>query len=157
MPLQEQSKSFYTAPMASEHYKGGERNLNRAMGPLQKISQSQMEERRKKGLCYSCNAKWNRGHVCEAAKLFIIDTMEEREEHQLGQISRGEVEPGDILLEEEFKISQTAITGTPTRKTMRIVGVLINRQLIFLLIQATPTIFWILNWLLLLAFKQRFV
>ncbi len=59
---------------------------------IQKISSAQMEERRKKGLCYSCDAKWHRGHVCEGPKLFLIEAMEDEcedeatlvvEEHEL--------------------------------------------------------------------------
>jgi hypothetical protein len=43
---------------------GGFMNQNSAIGtpkvvvPVQKIFQQQMEERRKKGLCYNCDAKW---------------------------------------------------------------------------------------------------
>jgi hypothetical protein len=44
--------------------------------PVQKISQAQMEERRKKGLCYNCDSKWQFGHKCQTPKLFLIDSVE---------------------------------------------------------------------------------
>ena len=31
-----------------------------------------MEERRKQGLCYNCDEKWNLGHKCKGAKLFLL-------------------------------------------------------------------------------------
>jgi len=44
--------------------------------PVQKISPLQMEERRKKGLCYNCDSKWNPGHRCVAPKLFLLEHVE---------------------------------------------------------------------------------
>ena len=32
--------------------------------PIKRISPTQMEERKKKGLCYNCDEKWGRGHKC---------------------------------------------------------------------------------------------
>jgi hypothetical protein len=32
---------------------------------VQKISLAQMDERRRNDLCYSCDAKWSREHVCD--------------------------------------------------------------------------------------------
>jgi len=45
----------------------------KAIIPVQKISSAQVEELKRKGLCFSCDAKWFRGHVCEAPKLFMIE------------------------------------------------------------------------------------
>ena len=38
--------------------------------PLQKLSLAQMEERRKRGLCFNCDEKFQPGHHCKFAKLF---------------------------------------------------------------------------------------
>ena len=32
-----------------------------------------MEERRKLGLCYNCDEKWQMGHKCTSAKLFLLE------------------------------------------------------------------------------------
>ena len=37
-----------------------------------------MMKRRKKGLCYNCDAKWSRGHVCASPRLFLIEEIEEK-------------------------------------------------------------------------------
>ena len=45
--------------------------------PIQKITSAQMEERRKKGLCYYCDEKWQPRHKCKGLKLFMIDEVQE--------------------------------------------------------------------------------
>ena len=44
--------------------------------PIKRISLAQMEERKKKGLCYSCDEKWGLGHKCKSAKLFLLGGIE---------------------------------------------------------------------------------
>ena len=44
--------------------------------PIKRISLAQMEERKKKGLCYSCDEKWGLGHKCKSAKLFLLEGIE---------------------------------------------------------------------------------
>ena len=40
--------------------------------PLQRLTSAQMEERRKLGLCYNYDEKWQMGHKCKGAKLFLL-------------------------------------------------------------------------------------
>jgi hypothetical protein len=66
----------------------------KALVPVQKISPAQMDERRRKGLCYSCDAKWSRGHVCVVPKLFLIEMVEEHKEvTELISIDKDEEDP----------------------------------------------------------------
>ena len=44
--------------------------------PIKRISPAQMEERKKKGLCYNCDEKWAPGHKCKSAMLFLLDYVE---------------------------------------------------------------------------------
>ena len=44
---------------------------------IQKISHSQMEERRKKGLCYYYDDKWFIGHKCKTPGFFYMDGLQE--------------------------------------------------------------------------------
>ena len=48
------------------------RNDSKVKLPLQKLTNAQMEETRKQGLCYNCNEKWYLGHKCKGAKLFLL-------------------------------------------------------------------------------------
>jgi len=92
-----------------------------------------MEEQRRKGLCYSCDAKWQKGHVCQAPKLFLIEATEEEGEVKQTAEAAAEEDPGQFFLEEFPETSLNAITRTPAPKTMRIMGFLRFRQVIILL------------------------
>ena len=43
--------------------------------PLQRLSPAQMEERRKKDLCFNCDEKFQPGHHCKSAKLFLLEVF----------------------------------------------------------------------------------
>ena len=49
--------------------------------PIKRISPVQMEERKKKGLCYNCDEKWAPGHKCKSAMLFLLDYVELAQEN----------------------------------------------------------------------------
>jgi hypothetical protein len=96
---------------------------SQALVPVQKITQTQMEDRRKRGLCYYCDVKWTRGHVCSTPKLFLLEAVEKEEERPGKTPEPAEEDPGDFFLEEFPEISLNAITGTPSPKTMRLIGI----------------------------------
>ena len=47
-----------------------------------RLTPQQLEEKRAKGLCYSCDRKYTIGHKCVEEKLFYIDCEEEEENEQ---------------------------------------------------------------------------
>ena len=49
------------------------KNDSKVKLPLQKLTNAQMKERRKQGLCYNCDEKWHLGHKCKGAKLFLFE------------------------------------------------------------------------------------
>jgi len=97
---------------------------SQALVPVQKITQAQMEDRHKRGLCYYCDAKWTRGHVCAVPKLFLLEAVEKEEEPPGKTPEPTEEDPSDFFLEEFPEISLNAITGTPNPKTMRLIGII---------------------------------
>jgi hypothetical protein len=104
---------------------------NQALVPIMKISQAQMEERRRKGLCYSCDSKWTRGHVCVVPKLFLIEVLNEDTTEPAKALGPAEDDLGEFFLEEFPEISLNAITGTPSPKTMRLIGFCDFSRLLF--------------------------
>ena len=44
--------------------------------PIKRISAAQIEERKKRGLCYNCDDKWAPGHKCKHATLFLLEGVE---------------------------------------------------------------------------------
>jgi hypothetical protein len=99
-------------------------NQNQALVLIKKITQAQMDERWRKGLCYLCDSKWSRGHVCTAPKLFLITAMEDVDAALVQDTPHVDKDPGEFFLEEFPKISLNAITGTPSPTAMQIVGFL---------------------------------
>jgi len=47
-----------------------------------RVTPQQLEEKRKKGLCYSCDRKCTKGHKFAEKKLFNIEYEEEEEKDQ---------------------------------------------------------------------------
>ena len=47
-----------------------------------RLTPQQLEEKRAKGFCYSCDSKYTKGHKCAEKKLFYIDCEEEEENEQ---------------------------------------------------------------------------
>ncbi len=44
--------------------------------PIHRISLTRMRERKAKGLCYSCDEKWNSSYICKTHKLYLITRVE---------------------------------------------------------------------------------
>jgi hypothetical protein len=106
---------------------------NQALFSIMKISQAQMEERRRKGLCYSYDSRWTRGHVCVVPKLFLIEVLNEDTTEPAKALGPAEDDPGEFFLEEFPEISLNAITGTPSPKTMRLIGFLRFQPVVILI------------------------
>jgi hypothetical protein len=100
---------------------------------VRKISQTQMEERMKNGLCYSCDSKWSRDHVCSVLKLFLIEVVGKTDKDKMSDIPQEKDDPTEFFLEEFSEISLNAVICTPSPKTMRIVGILMYQQVIILI------------------------
>jgi hypothetical protein len=101
--------------------------------PIQKISPAQMEEMRKKGLCYSCDAKWHTGHKCPNPRLFVIESVELIEEERAAPFLEQQE-----LMEFDYndghpEISLHAITGSNHPKTIRIIGKIGNQRVVILI------------------------
>ena len=47
-----------------------------------RLTPQKMDERRVKGLCFSCDNKYSKGHTCGQKKLFYIDCEEEETNEQ---------------------------------------------------------------------------
>jgi hypothetical protein len=128
-----QPKQYQGGFGGNNQQKGSSHENPKAFVPIQKISPAQMDERRKKGLCYSCDAKWSRGHVCDTPKLFLIEEIEEDSITVEEIVEKEEEDPGKYFMDQEPEISLNAITGTPNPKTMRMIGVIKGQQVTILI------------------------
>jgi hypothetical protein len=97
--------------------------------PIQRISPAVMKERRSKGLCYTCDEKWNPAHVCKVHKIYMMQGGEVQQSDYANEVFFDLVE-GVVAMEDKqcgehagnSEISIHAISRTPTPNTMRIVG-----------------------------------
>jgi hypothetical protein len=79
---------------------------------IKRLSQAEMEERRRLGLCFNCNDKFGRGHNRVCQRLFLVDLAEDEEEET----------PGDhtTSVTDAPTISVLAISGVHTKETMQL-------------------------------------
>ena len=112
--------------------------------PIRRISPAQMEERKKKGLCYNCDEKWGLGHKCKNAMLFLLDCVESVSNNGSG-IRIAELEEGGensitscSLNAQEGSVEEVgiilyALSGTLTSGTMRVMGRIMHKSLVILI------------------------
>ena len=109
---------------------------------LQRLTRAQMEERRMQGLCYNCDEKWQVGHKCKGAKLFLLEGVNEIEPKtsgiQLVEITEEEVLMDNTNVSSRNEVNPTEITlyalvGNPTANTMRIKGRIQNHDVVSLI------------------------
>ena len=96
------------------------------------MSPAQIEEKRKKGLCFNYDYKFQPGHQCKSAKLFLLEDIY----HFQGpnsSVQLLELDESDFIVlqsnldEPETKIAKVettlcALLGSPSPGTMRIKG-----------------------------------
>jgi hypothetical protein len=121
----------------------GKRNLN--VLPIQRISTAHMKERRSKGLCYTCDEKWNPSHVCKTPKLYLMQVIEgnkgEHSKEVYFDYEEGEGGEKASLIarnSEHPKISLHAISRSPSPNTIRLVGT-IRQQRVIILVDSGST------------------
>ncbi|KAF5481507.1 hypothetical protein F2P56_002149 [Juglans regia] len=106
-------------------------------GGTKPVYSTQMDEKRRKGLCYHCDEKWNPLHKCKSPKIYLLQGSEdEGDEQEVLQVDEivGKTQPETLSSNnEQPEISLAAIAGTPTSKTMRVVGSILGEQVIILL------------------------
>ena len=76
-----ENKIMETKKHNTHNYKDGSVFAPSLPQPI-RLTPQQLEEKRAKGLCYSCDNKYIKGHKCAEKKLFYLDCEEEEEKKQ---------------------------------------------------------------------------
>jgi hypothetical protein len=96
-----------------------------------------MQERRENGLCYYCDEKYQPGHKCNRPRLYVVEGIEWEEKVEPldegllvlhGEESLEEEEVGELL-----GITLYALAGTPTPRTMRVIGKVGSLEVVILI------------------------
>ena len=92
-------------------------------GPMRRLSPSQVEEYRRKGLCFKCDESYSPGHKCQGKSLMLIECEDSEEEQEEEILLRPKETVGDNLPELSFH----AMEGSTSPTTIRFFGQ-INRK-----------------------------
>lgn len=91
--------------------------MQRSNVPTKKGFSSQMDEKRRKSLCYHCEEKLNPAHVFKNPKLYLLqldESAEGEEEHEYGPESVHKCEEVHQSQVEDLELSIHAIYGCPS-------------------------------------------
>ena len=71
-------------PQSQKTYENTSKNSELGQ-PVRKLTQKDFDDRRSKGLCFGCDEKYFRGHVCKKKQLFMLEAEEEEEIYEEAQ------------------------------------------------------------------------
>ncbi|CAL5376490.1 unnamed protein product [Camellia sinensis] len=108
---------------------------NPVMNPVRKELPKDGEEKKAKGLCFKCNEKYTRGHICKKNQLYALEV--EQEDQEQVEDEGADVEE-DQVPEEELQISINALSGSVSYRTMRVKGN-VKKKLVMILIDSGST------------------
>eukprot|EP00253_Pinus_taeda_P026304 PITA_26304 len=128
-----ESKIMATRKHTTHIYKDGSVVAASLPQPI-RLTPQQLEEKRAKGLCYSCDSKYTKGHKCAEKKLFYID-CEEEEENEQDRSKEEDILQEQSLDEEQMNptISCNALVGITTPQTINIEGQIKKKKVIVLI------------------------
>ncbi|KAH0670728.1 hypothetical protein KY289_025221 [Solanum tuberosum] len=114
-------KPFISNPTFMKPFEPNGSRVNRFNGnnPGRRLTAAEMDEKRAKGLCFSCDKKYVVGHICKAKKqIFLVDVIEDEAESELVELEQEVREETN----EFMTISLQAFTGLTGYQTIRVIG-----------------------------------
>ena len=104
----------------THNYKDGSVDTPRLPQPT-RLKPQKLEEKREKGLCYSCDRKYTKGHKCVEKKLFYI-YCEQEEENEQETSKEEDIHQEPTLKKEEMNmtISCNELARITTPQTLKI-------------------------------------
>ena len=122
---------------------------------VQMFSTTQVEDRKKKGLCFHCDEKWQPGHNCKTPpKLYIMesfllnsDSKPTCQDLSDPKTIKATPEPqiSDSLFDVVVEITLYALVGTPASGTMRLKGKINGHWVIILIDTGSEGFFLVLG------------
>ena len=102
-------------------------------GDVKRLTESELQDKRAKGLCYRCDAKWTIGHRCKKKELSVMLIAEEEEDPD-GDNSEPPPSPTEVVSE----VSLNSVVGISNPKTMKLKGI-IGSQVVIVMVDPGAT------------------
>lgn len=99
------------------------------MGEIRRLTEKELQEKRTKGLCYRCDAKWAVGHRCKKKELSVM--LIEKDE---GELEIDDSDNSTIPIEEiTTEVSLNSVIGLSNPKTMKLRGLIGDCEVIIMI------------------------
>ncbi|XP_025628555.1 uncharacterized protein [Arachis hypogaea] len=100
---------------------------------MRKLTPMEIQFRREKGICFTCDERYSPSHKCASKHCFLIQTVEEVPTDQDSAIEIPEVDQISPVLAEDrvepFHLSYNAMAGIPARRSIRFRGLVHGRDI----------------------------
>ena len=107
----------------------------RLANEVQRLSESEAQRKREKGLCYRCDEKWSPGHGCKWRELSILLTMDESdsvgEEVEPTEEAKKELEAAEM--NQMIDVSLNFVAGFTSSKIMKFKCVVGDQEVVTLI------------------------
>ncbi|KAL9444267.1 hypothetical protein AB3S75_017449 [Citrus x aurantiifolia] len=110
-------------------------NAGRFSGEVRRLSDSELQKKREKGLCYRCDEKWAPGHRCKKKELAVLLTydMDEAEQEEEEGLAEGDPELEAAEINHGIEVSLNSVVGLTTPKTMKLKGNIEEQEVVVLI------------------------
>lgn len=117
------------------NYKPGV-HFRRSHGEDKPLTESQINNKRAKGLCYKCDERWFKGHQCKTQVNVILieeDEWERGEETQIETKGEEQATLDSTEVSNFVEVSLNSVAGLSSPKTMKIKGTIMNQEVVTLI------------------------
>ncbi|XP_019450597.1 PREDICTED: uncharacterized protein LOC109352871 [Lupinus angustifolius] len=102
--------------------------------PIRRLTMAQMQERRAQGLCYNCDEKFHNGHKCQPRRFLLLldDDFQQTDDTHTSSLETAEE---DLTVTDDlihFQLSEQALEGQTSPKTLRFQGSIAGHPIIIL-------------------------
>lgn len=111
--------------------KGGNEKKSEESG---RLSQAELRERSKKGLCFKCGEKWGHEHVCKLKhyKFQLVEDSESEKEVKW-DTTEGEAEEVPVLQIKKLRLSMRSKEGLTSNRSFKTVGLVGGKEVLVLI------------------------
>lgn len=110
-------------------------NTTRFSGEVRRLTDSELQKKRDKGLCYRCDEKWAPGHRCKKKELTVLLTcdMDEAEQEEEEGSGEGDPELETAEINQVVEVYLNSVVGLTTPKTMKLKGTIGEQEVVVLI------------------------